>query len=312
MSSGVGRTEITIPDRLLLRPDRIDRGVDRGVAIPPDTAGAVSAQHVFNPLNGDVWFMDRVGGARRRVDLDVFCAAIAGTAVDAFDPKTVFDPVHRRFIFVATGNAARPDSCLIVAVSMTDDPNGAWVGGQIFVDPTTQGVTWIDYPSLGYTDDKITVSINLFTRDTNAFFGSTVYVVDKAALYASSHALILDRFVLTNKGGTHTPAVTLDPSQATQFLLGRWSGSSLVAFEVKGGRKGAFQAANGLEIIRISNNLGDAKSLITHPSTTTHQRLTEESRLEQGITQGMLRLSVGLEDTGDLVDDLTQALDAVR
>jgi len=88
-------------------------------------------------------------------------------------------------------------------------------------------------------------------------------------------------------------------------------GSTLVAFEVKGGRKGAFKVANALRVVRISNNLGDAKSLITHPSTTTHQRLTEAARLEQGITQGMLRLSVGLEDIDDLVEDLTQALDAV-
>jgi O-succinylhomoserine sulfhydrylase len=88
-------------------------------------------------------------------------------------------------------------------------------------------------------------------------------------------------------------------------------GSTLVAFEVKGGQKGAFKVANALRVIRISNNLGDAKSLITHPSTTTHQRLTEAARLEQGITQGMLRLSVGLEDVDDLIEDLTQALDAV-
>jgi O-succinylhomoserine sulfhydrylase len=86
-------------------------------------------------------------------------------------------------------------------------------------------------------------------------------------------------------------------------------GSTLVAFEVKGGRAGAFKVANALRVIRISNNLGDAKSLITHPSTTTHQRLTEEARLEQGITQGMLRLSVGLEDPDDLIEDLTRALD---
>ncbi len=88
-------------------------------------------------------------------------------------------------------------------------------------------------------------------------------------------------------------------------------GSTLIAFEVKGGQKGAFKASNGLEVIRISNNLGDAKSLITHPSTTTHQRLSEEARLELGITQGMLRLSVGLEDADDLAEDLARALDAV-
>jgi O-succinylhomoserine sulfhydrylase len=89
-------------------------------------------------------------------------------------------------------------------------------------------------------------------------------------------------------------------------------GSTLIAFEVKGGQKGAFKVANALQIIRISNNLGDAKSLVTHPSTTTHQRLSEEVRLGLGIRQGMLRLSVGLEDAGDLADDLSQALDTLR
>jgi O-succinylhomoserine sulfhydrylase len=85
-------------------------------------------------------------------------------------------------------------------------------------------------------------------------------------------------------------------------------GSTMVSFEVKGGRKGAFAVANALRVIRISNNLGDAKSLITHPSTTTHQRLSEDARQELGITQGLLRLSVGLEDWQDLADDLEGAL----
>ncbi|MEJ0011962.1 MAG: O-succinylhomoserine sulfhydrylase [Bauldia sp.] len=89
-------------------------------------------------------------------------------------------------------------------------------------------------------------------------------------------------------------------------------GSTLIAFEVKGGQKGAFKVANALQVTRISNNLGDAKSLITHPSTTTHQRLSEEVRLGLGITQGMLRLSVGLEDADDLAEDLTQALDRLK
>jgi len=86
--------------------------------------------------------------------------------------------------------------------------------------------------------------------------------------------------------------------------------STLVAFEVKGGRKAAFAVQNALRVIRISNNLGDAKSLICHPSTTTHQRLSEAARQELGITQGLLRLSVGLEDADDLAEDLEQALGA--
>ena len=85
-------------------------------------------------------------------------------------------------------------------------------------------------------------------------------------------------------------------------------GSTLIAFEVAGGKAGAFRAANALEVIGISNNLGDAKSLVTHPATTTHQRLSQEVREGLGITEGMLRLSVGLEDVDDLIDDLGRAL----
>ena len=88
-------------------------------------------------------------------------------------------------------------------------------------------------------------------------------------------------------------------------------GSTLIAFEVEGGKQGAFRVANALQIIRISNNLGDAKSLITHPPTTTHDRFTPEERAEMGITDGLLRLSVGLEDADDLIEDLTQAVHAL-
>ena len=86
------------------------------------------------------------------------------------------------------------------------------------------------------------------------------------------------------------------------------SGGTLVAFEVAGGKSEAFAMADALSIIGISNNLGDAKSLITHPETTTHQRLKPEQRAALGIGPGLLRLSVGLEDPDDLIEDLDQAL----
>ncbi|MEM1345456.1 MAG: O-succinylhomoserine sulfhydrylase [Pseudomonadota bacterium] len=82
----------------------------------------------------------------------------------------------------------------------------------------------------------------------------------------------------------------------------------VVALEIAGGQPGAFRFLNGLSLISISNNLGDAKSLITHPSTTTHQRLSEDARTRLGITPGMVRLSLGLEDAEDLVEDLDRAL----
>ena len=85
-------------------------------------------------------------------------------------------------------------------------------------------------------------------------------------------------------------------------------GGGVVTFEVAGGKKAAFRLAKALKLIDISNNLGDTKSLITHPATTTHQRMTPEARLEAGVTEGLLRIAVGLEDTADLCDDLAQAL----
>ena len=90
------------------------------------------------------------------------------------------------------------------------------------------------------------------------------------------------------------------------------TGGTLVAFDVAGGREGAFRFLNALGLVAISNNLGDAKSLITHPATTTHQRLSEEARAALGIGGGTVRLSIGLEDPEDLVEDLLAALDAAR
>ena len=89
-------------------------------------------------------------------------------------------------------------------------------------------------------------------------------------------------------------------------------GGSVLAFDVTGGKEGAFAFANALQVIKISNNLGDAKSLITHPATTTHQRIGPEARAESGIGDGMLRLSCGLEDVEDLLDDVKAGCDAVR
>jgi O-succinylhomoserine sulfhydrylase len=85
-------------------------------------------------------------------------------------------------------------------------------------------------------------------------------------------------------------------------------GSTLVAFEIKGGKQAAFRFQDALKLVRISNNLGDAKSLITHPATTTHQRLKPEQRAALGITDGMVRLSCGLEHPDDLIEDLMAAL----
>ena len=89
------------------------------------------------------------------------------------------------------------------------------------------------------------------------------------------------------------------------------AGGTIIALEVAGGREAAFAFLNALEIVKISNNLGDAKSIATHPATTTHQRLPDDQKRILGITPGLIRLSVGLEDAEDLLADLSRALEVI-
>ena len=89
------------------------------------------------------------------------------------------------------------------------------------------------------------------------------------------------------------------------------AGGTLLALDIEGGKDAAFRFLNALEVVIISNNLGDAKSIATHPATTTHQRLTPDQRAGLGITDGLVRLSVGIEDAQDLVQDILSAFDAI-
>lgn len=88
-------------------------------------------------------------------------------------------------------------------------------------------------------------------------------------------------------------------------------GGTVISFELQGGQKAAFAFINALKTITISNNLGDSKSLITHPSTTTHKSLSDAQRLQAGIRDGLVRLSIGLEDPADLLDDINRGLAAL-
>ncbi len=99
-----------------------------------------------------------------------------------------------------------------------------------------------------------------------------------------------------------------DHSQASLARQQMARGSTLISFELNGDQEKTFQSLNRLQLIDISNNLGDAKSLITHPMTTTHSSVDDATKAELGITEGLLRLSIGLEDVADLKDDLGFAL----
>ena len=105
------------------------------------------------------------------------------------------------------------------------------------------------------------------------------------------------------------PGLPDHPGHALAMAQMEGRGGSVLAFEVEGGKEAAFRFLDSLELVDISNNLGDAKSLATHPATTTHQRLAPEEKTRLGITDGLVRLSVGLEDVRDLIEDIDQALE---
>lgn len=107
------------------------------------------------------------------------------------------------------------------------------------------------------------------------------------------------------------PTLPSHPQHALAMEQMGGAGGTLVTFDLKGGKEAAFAFCNALQIIKISNNLGDAKSIATHPATTTHSRLTPEQKDAMRITLGLIRLSVGLEDTEDLIADLHRGLAAI-
>ncbi len=132
----------------------------------------------------------------------------------------------------------------------------------------------------------------------------------RVARHCTNAARIAD-FLSRQKGPTNLLYPGLASHPQHELAMAQMSaGGSLVTFELAGGKKAAFRFLNALKLVAISNNLGDTKSLATHPATTTHQRLVPEVRAQQGITDGMVRLSVGLEDPVDLEADLTRALAA--
>ncbi len=108
----------------------------------------------------------------------------------------------------------------------------------------------------------------------------------------------------------HYPGLSDDPGHALAMAQ-MGSGGTVLSIDLAGGQAAAFRFLNALRIWLISNNLGDARSIVTHPATTTHQRLSQAQRDALGITPGLVRLSVGLEDAADLIADLRCGLDAV-
>ncbi len=130
------------------------------------------------------------------------------------------------------------------------------------------------------------------------------------AIKQSENALVVAHFLQERLGTVLFPGLPSHPQHELAMSQMRMAGP-IFSFEIDGGRENAMAMLNALTLIDISNNIGDTKSLMTHPASSTHSSLTPEVRADMGVTEGMVRINVGLEDPQDLIDDLDQALTAV-
>ena len=262
------------------------------------------------------------------------CTFVEGSDLGAW--KAAMRP-QTRLLFMETPSNPTLAIVDIAAVAKIADANGArLVVDNAFATPALQrpmefGAHIVVHSSTKFIDgqgralggvilcrqDFLDENLNLFLRNTgpalspfNAWLHlKSLETLELRMKQHSENALSVADFLAGQKKVTRV----LYPFRADhpQHNLAKSQmdgGGGVVTFEVEGGNRAAFKLLNALKLIDISSNLGDAKSLATHPETTTHQKLTPEARAAAGVTNGLLRLSVGLEDTDDLCEDLEQAL----
>lgn len=282
------------------------------------------------------------GGCRFVVEDYAPRFGVASTLVDGRDPKN-FETAMRpntKVVFIETPTNPTLELVDIAAVAKIAHAHGAKLivdnvfATALYQKPLQLGADLVTYSATKHIDGQGRVlggivlgSKALITGDVHTFLrqtGATLSAFNAWVLLKGLETLPLRVRQMTDNAariaeflGGHPKVERViyphHPSHPQYELAKRQmaAGSTLVAFEVKGGQEAAFTLSDSLAIVLISNNLGDAKSIITHPRTTTHQRLSDESRLESGITPGLLRISVGLENADDLVADLEYGLDRI-
>ena len=168
------------------------------------------------------------------------------------------------------------------------------------------------------TEDFITNTLLPFHRNTGptlSAFNAWVVLkgletLDLRIRRQSANAIEVGRFVEGRVPRILHPGLASHP-QHNLAMRQMDAAGTIFAFELDGGRAQAHGLLDALELVDISNNIGDSRSLMTHPASTTHSGLDEEKRVEMGVTEGLLRINIGLEDPADLIGDLDQALKAV-
>ncbi|WP_448663551.1 trans-sulfuration enzyme family protein [Sphingomonas sp. CJ20] len=262
---------------------------------------------------------------------------IATTIVDARDPQQFQDAIrpNTKLFFFETPANPTMDVVDLEAVCGIARANGIkTVVDNAFATPVLQrpidfGADIVAYSATKMmdgqgrvlagavcgTEDFITNTLLPFTRNTGptlSAFNAWVVLkgletLDLRIHRQSENAVKVGRFLEGRVPRVNFPALPSHPQHAL-FQRQMKAAGPIFSFELDGGRAQAHGLLDGLELVDISNNIGDSRSLMTHPASTTHSGLAEEKRLEMGITEGTLRLNVGLEDADDVIADLDQAL----
>ena len=279
------------------------------------------------------------GGCRFVVEEYAPRFGVASTLVDGRDPANFAAAMrpNTRVVFIETPANPALQLVDIEAVARIAHANGAKLivdnvfATSLYQKPLALGADLVTYSATKHIDGQGRVlggivlgSKQLIGGDVHNFLrqtGATLSAFNAWVLLKALETLPLRVAQMTANAvkiadflGNHPRVARVlyphHPAHPQYELAKRQmsAGSTLVAFEVAGGQEEAFAVSDALAVILISNNLGDAKSIITHPWTTTHQRLPEADRQESGVTPSLLRLSVGLESADDLIADLEYGL----
>ena len=282
------------------------------------------------------------GGCRYVVEDFMPRWGVTSTLVDGRDPKNfeaAMQP-NTNVVFIETPTNPTLELVDIAAVAKIAHAHGAkLIVDNVFATPLYQkplelGADLVTYSATKHIDGQgrvlggivlgskalIEADVHMFLRQT----GATLSAFNAWVLLKGLETYELRIRQMTDSAEKVAEALASHPKvkriiyphhpSHPQYELAKRQmtrGSTLLAIELEGGQEAAFTLSDSLAVILISNNLGDAKSLITHPRTTTHARLTEDVRLETGVTPGLLRLSVGLEASDDLIADLLYVLDQI-
>jgi O-succinylhomoserine sulfhydrylase len=264
---------------------------------------------------------------------------ITSTIVDGSDPQAWANAIRPETKFFFLETPANPTLAIVdmkAVAKIADEAGILLVVDNAFASPVLQrpmdfGAHIVIHSSTKYIDgqgrclggvilckeDFLNTHLQTFLRNTGPApspFNSWVHLksLETLGIRMAAHcenALKVADFLAEARGVTRVLYPFRDDHPQSALAQAQMKGGGgVVTFEIKGGKQAAFNFINALEMIDISNNLGDTKSIITHPATTTHQRMSPEARADLGISDGMIRFSAGLEDPADICDDLARAL----